>query len=60
MLPREKILTEVRASGKISTKVCVQRLGISRATAKRIFNELVNDGTLTVEGSGCSTHYRLK
>ncbi|MCP4693404.1 MAG: ATP-dependent DNA helicase, partial [Desulfobacterales bacterium] len=57
--PREAILEEARASGGISTKVCVQRLGISSATAKRLFKELVAEGALTMEGSGRATHYRL-
>jgi len=59
MQPREAILAEVRASGKISTKICVRRLGIPSASAKRIFKELVKEGILAMEGSGRSTHYRL-
>ena len=57
--PREAILAEVRASGSISTKLCVQRLGISSATAKRHNAELVTDGILEKKGSGPSTSYRL-
>ncbi len=57
--PREAILAEVRASGRISTRVCVRRLGISSATAKRLFKELVAEGALTMAGSGRATHYRL-
>lgn len=59
MQPREAILAEVRASGRISTKVCVQRLGISSASAKRLFKGLVKEEILTMKGSGRSTHYRL-
>jgi len=59
MQPREAILAEVSASGRISTKVCVQRLGIPSASAKRIFKELVKEGILTMEGAGRSTYYRL-
>jgi predicted HTH transcriptional regulator len=56
----EAILNEVRASGWISTKVCVQRLGIASATAKRTIAELVNAGKLIKEGTGPATRYRLK
>ncbi len=57
--PREAILEEARASGKISTKIRVQRLGISSSSAQRLFKELVAEGALTIEGSGRATHYRL-
>lgn len=60
LTPKESILTEVRASGSISTKVCVQRLGIARATTQRLLAELVKTGDLTIEGSGPATRYRLK
>ncbi len=57
--PREAVLAEVRAVGTISTKVCVQRLGMASATAKRLLAGLVEEGTLTKVGAGRSTHYRL-
>ncbi len=57
--PREAILAEVRAAGAISMRVCVQRLGIPSATAKRHIAELVTEGVLEKEGSGPSTRYRL-
>jgi predicted HTH transcriptional regulator len=57
--PREAILSEVRASGTISTRICVQRLGIPSATAKRHIAELVAAGVLEKEGTGPSTRYRL-
>ena len=57
--PKDAIINEVRASGWISTKVCVQRLGISRASAQRILAELVAENTLSVFGTGPATRYRL-
>ena len=57
--PREAILAEVSAAATISTRVCVQRLGIPSATAKRHIAELVTAGVLEKEGTGRSTRYRL-
>ncbi len=59
LTPRETILAEVRVSGRIATKVCVQRLGIPSARAKRLLKELAEEGILTMEGSGRAAHYRL-
>lgn len=59
-LPREAILREAKAAGTISTKVCVQRLGIPRATAKRLLSQLVEEGTLYSRGSGRSVFYQMK
>lgn len=56
---REVILEELQASGAISTKVCVQRLGISRDTAWRLLSELVEEGKIHRQGGGRSTVYRL-
>jgi predicted HTH transcriptional regulator len=56
---REAILAEVKASGSISTKICVQRLGIPSATAKRQIAELVTTGLLEKEGAARSTIYRF-
>lgn len=55
---REAILTEARGSGVISTKICVQRLGIASTTAKRIFFDLMEEGLIQKEGAGSSTRYR--
>ena len=57
--PQEAILAEVKESGTITTRICVQRLGIPSATAKRHIAELVTGGVLEKEGSGRSTRYRL-
>lgn len=59
LTPQEAILAEVRVSGRIETKVCVQRLGIPSASAKRLLKDLVEEGMLTMEGSGRAAHYRL-
>ena len=56
---KEAIINEVRTSGWISTKVCVQRLGIPRASAQRLLAELVSDNKLAVFGTGPATRYRL-
>ncbi|NTV08693.1 MAG: DeoR family transcriptional regulator [Chlorobium limicola] len=56
---REAILAEINTSGSISTKICVQRLGIPSATAKRQIAELVTAGLLEKEGAGRSTIYRF-
>lgn len=58
--PRESILAEVRKSGTISTRICVQRLGISRATAQRMLSSLVEEQILEKTGSGPGTRYRLR
>ena len=58
--PREAILAEVRRSGMISTKICVQRLGIARATAQRILNTLTGEKLLEKAGSGPKIHYLPK
>ncbi len=58
--PRDAILAEVQDGRAISTKVCVQRLGIPRATAKRWLTELVEEGMLEKSGSGPAILYRLK
>ena len=60
LTPKESILAEVQTSGSISTKICVQRLGITRATAQRLLAGLVKTGHLTIEGAGSATRYRLK
>lgn len=52
-------MAEVKESGTISTRICVQRLGIPSATAKRHIAELVAAGVLEKEGTGRSTRYRL-
>lgn len=56
---REIILEEVRASRGISTKIRVQRLGISRATAQRVLSSLVEEKILEKRGSGPATFYQL-
>lgn len=56
--PREKILAEVKTSGSITTRVCVQRLGIPSSTAKRHLSELVDEKILKREGTGRGTRYR--
>jgi ATP-dependent DNA helicase RecG len=56
---KEAIINEAKTSGWISTKVCVQRLGIPRATAQRILKELVSADKLSVFGTGPATRYRL-
>lgn len=56
---REAVLAEVRASGVISTKICVQRLGIPRATAQRVLSSLVEDKVLEKRGNGPATFYQL-
>jgi predicted HTH transcriptional regulator len=55
---RDVILEEVRSSGRITTRICVQRLGIPRTTAKRFLTDLVKEGLLIIEGSGSMTSYR--
>lgn len=55
---RDVILEEVRSSGRITTRICVQRLGIPRTTAKRFLTDLVKEGLLSIEGSGSMTSYR--
>ena len=57
--PREAILLELRESGEITTRRCVQKFGISRATAKRLLAELVEKGVLTVIGTGPATRYQF-
>jgi predicted HTH transcriptional regulator len=57
---REMILAEVKASGTISTKTCVQKLGVARATAQRALSDLVEENILETVGSGRATHYHLK
>ncbi len=58
--PRETILAEVSASGTISTRVCVQRLGIPRPTAQRVLSTLVEEHVFEKIGSGPATRYRLR
>jgi ATP-dependent DNA helicase RecG len=57
--PRDDILQELRQSGSITTRRCVQKFGISRDTAWRILAKLVKEGEIVKEGSGRSTVYRL-
>jgi predicted HTH transcriptional regulator len=57
--PREAILREAKA-GDITTKICVQRLGLARATAQRLLNQLVEEGLLVSEGQSRATIYRRK
>ena len=59
LTPRDVILQELRESGEITTRRCVQRLGISRASAYRILNELCEAGLLEKQGGGRSTKYTL-
>lgn len=55
--PREAILAEAQRTGKITTKICVQRLGISKRTAIRHINELVMKGLLLKRGESSKVHY---
>ncbi len=57
--PREAILAEAQRRGRITTRACVERLGLSTATAKRHLAELLETGVLQKEGAGRSTVYRL-
>ena len=57
--PNDRILLEVEQSGSVSTKICVQRLGIPRATAQRILVQMVDEGKLEIIGAGPTTRYRL-
>lgn len=56
---REAILAEAKTSGTISTKICVQRLGITSRTAKRHLADLVTNGILKQDGAGRSTFYHF-
>ena len=58
--PREAILQEVKASGTISTKICVQKLGIPRATAQRVLSTLVDEQVLEKTGTGPKICYGLR
>jgi len=58
-IPREALLAEATESGTITTKVCVQRLGIPIATAKRHLAELVDAGLLERKGAARGIYYRL-
>jgi predicted HTH transcriptional regulator len=57
--PQEAILAEAKEFGRITTKGCVQRLGIPSATAKRHLAELVDAGLLERVGAARGTYYRL-
>lgn len=55
--PRDAILAEVRKNGRITTKICVQRLGIPKRTAIRHLNELVAEDLLQKLGESSKVHY---
>ena len=57
--PREAVLRETKAAGSITTKICVQRLGLARATAQRLLTQLVEEGLVVGQGKGRATSYLL-
>lgn len=57
--PRDAILREVTENGEITTRRCVQRLGIPRTTAYRILSTLHKEGILERLGRGRGTKYSL-
>lgn len=58
--PKEAILAEVQRTGKITTKICVQRLGISSRSASRLLSDLVEEGLLKKQGQGRGTRYTIE
>lgn len=54
------ILEIIDAVGHVKTASCVQKLGISRSTAYRTLDRLVEDGILEQTGTGRGTRYRRK
>jgi len=59
LLPREAILREAKTAGSITTRICVQRLGLARATAQRQLTQLVEEGLVVSQGKGRATSYLL-
>ena len=59
LLPKDAILREVTEACEITTRRCVQRLGIPRTTAYRILHGLHKDGILERSGTGRGTKYSL-
>lgn len=59
LLPKDAILREVTETGEITTRRCVQRLGIPRTTAYRILSTLYEEGILERSGTGRGTKYSL-
>lgn len=51
------VLKRVLESGHVQTAWCVQNLGISRDTAWRLLNDLVEQGFLITTGTGRGTRY---
>jgi DeoR/GlpR family transcriptional regulator of sugar metabolism len=56
---QKKIVALVQDRGKISSAECVSLLKISRNTASRDLNKLVERGLLDLRGKGPATHYVL-
>jgi hypothetical protein len=51
------VLTRVLESGHVQTAWCVQNLGVSRDTAWRLLNDLLEQGLLMTTGTGRGTRY---
>ena len=54
------ILAIVDEAGHVTTRSCVQKLGISRATAWRSLTSMVEEGILEQAGTGRGIKYRRK